>query len=198
MRLNRLARLSYTTTLVAISLTSVVGFKLFDLPRDFARALFLASSPAPTRIPTITPTPTPTTIGPTPSATPEPIASLAERVDELGERLAAVETRQALDDERVSAIVLAQVRKSRTGIEELEKKVKRLAQVVIDRPEDVVSDVLLREQLESARAESDAKLEAMGRDIDRGYDLMKFIFGGLVLGLVSLGLTSYVQTRRSA
>ena len=107
-----------------------------------------------------------------------------------------MEDERPIGNERDLGLVLEEIRRSRSGVDRLETRMKRLDRVIVDRPDEALGTVLLREELRTARVETAAKLSAMARDIDRGYDMMKFVVGGLIFSLIPVALTAYMQRAR--
>jgi len=79
----------------------------------------------------------------------------------------------------------------------IQERLLRLDEAITDTPEEAVSTVLLRRDVEEIRKASDATARAIGRDIDRVYDMTKWLFGlflTMALSILSLALTALAKT----
>jgi septal ring factor EnvC (AmiA/AmiB activator) len=83
-------------------------------------------------------------------------------------------------------------------LKQTRQSVTDLGSAVLDNPAKAVRVTLLQRDLKNQAAQHTDQLQAVRADIDRQYDLMKWVIGTLALGIVGMLLTVIVPALRSS
>jgi cell division protein FtsB len=78
----------------------------------------------------------------------------------------------------------------------IEAEQKRLGVVITDSPEKAMSIPLMRRDIEEIKGSQTQVVDALKREIDRVYDLNKWIIGGLAAGVLGLLVRDLIRGRR--
>lgn len=135
---------------------------------------------------------------PRPSATGAlPDAEVNQRLQELADRVASVEAGlQPLPGDTADPDALAgQLAAFSEELAQNGESLRRLEAVILEDPARALELPLLRRDLDNAQQINAQALASMRQDVDRQYDLMKWVVGTLALGLIG-SFVSNVLPRR--
>ncbi len=120
------------------------------------------------------------------------VKRLQDQVDRLRARVGAL---AAPPD---SAVVASQLSDIRASIASLSKRAAALEDAILNDPEKALRIPLLSMQLDAVRVSGETSITALSQDIDRQYDLMKWLMGTFVLGLGGLIFSQILAVAKPA
>lgn len=91
----------------------------------------------------------------------------------------------------------AQLAATERSVTALQGQMRALQEAVGATPEKAIAVPLLRRDLEGLRINSTAAVTAIERDLDRQYDLMKWILGTFVVGMLSVIVSIVLVVRKT-
>jgi hypothetical protein len=91
----------------------------------------------------------------------------------------------------------AELKSAQNTVARMDGQLSELKDAVIDDPTRALRLPLLARDLQATREASQASLSALRQDIDRQYDLMKFVVGTLALSIIGTLVTVWVNLLRS-
>ena len=80
-------------------------------------------------------------------------------------------------------------------MEAIEGEQRRLGALIMDTPEKALAIPLMRRNIDEVRASQTVVADALRRDIDRIYDLNKWLFGGLAVSVIALVVREFLGRR---
>jgi hypothetical protein len=154
-----------------------------------AAGLFLIAEPftdRPREVPTATPTPTP-----------QPPASNDARLNDTIRQVQQLQrTVEALGKTPTRSRLGAEVRSTRQTIRRLSSDMSALKDALGNDPIKALQVTLLQRDLRNASATSKATVDSLRQDIERQYDLMKFVVGTLALGMLGIVVSVVIPALR--
>jgi hypothetical protein len=130
-----------------------------------------------------------------PPATPAPLeerfSKLEASLDSLNGRLDFLEATTRRDDPTLAAKFL------RADINHVSEQVRRLRGAVLENPRHALQIPLLRQDFNNLKEATSSGIDGVGNDIDRAYDLMKWVVGTLAVGLIGLFVSSLRVSSKS-
>lgn len=128
---------------------------------------------------------------PTSSTTDAKLAQMSRKVDTLVADLKRLSTPSPAD--RLGAAVA----KTSKQVEGIRSEVEEIRSAILADPAKAVRFALLQRDLANEREQSAAAVANVQSDVDREYDLMKWIIGTLVIGVAGMVLTVVVPALRT-
>lgn len=129
----------------------------------------------------------------------DPTVALAKRLDrllvdvrDLEEQVDAL--KQTPSDTQLGAALAA----VNATVSVLQNDVEEIGDAILDDPGKALQLPLLRQDLDAAQSSNVAAYGSLRNDIDRQYDLMKWLLGTFVVGMVATLVTAILALRRSA
>lgn len=95
------------------------------------------------------------------------------------------------------AKLTAELKSIQNTVGRMDGQLSELKDAVIDDPSKALRLPLLARDLQATREASQASLSGLRQDIDRQYDLMKFVVGTLALSIIGTLVTVWVNLFRS-
>jgi hypothetical protein len=122
------------------------------------------------------------------TTTTSPVASLNERVDRLEATVQALTHRGHKRNPNVSAVA--------ASVRGLDARLTALEGAIGESPVKALEVPLLRRDLENLKQSDAAATDGLRSDYDRQYDLMKWLLGTFVLGMIGTLATLFALSRR--
>jgi len=127
-------------------------------------------------------------------------------IDSIENRISSLENFYFLEDSWFSSSRPSELSidslpdyKLKNQVEELSQMMESINSAIIDSPEEILALPLVKRDLTSFRNEYESEISSLRSEIQRVYDLTKWFIGllfALAVGLLSLGLGSFMQTRK--
>jgi hypothetical protein len=124
-------------------------------------------------------------------------ARLLEEVRATQEELRAMKVQlQALSRPNGATALGAQLAATQKSVAGLSRQVSDMQTAIGSTPAKALAVPLLQRDIEAMRTSGTASLEAMQADLDRQVDLMKWLLGTFVLGMLGIVATSITSARK--
>jgi hypothetical protein len=108
------------------------------------------------------------------------VAETSMELEQLGRALSNP------SDPPSQARLAAQVRSLNDSVTDMRADLSKLEDTILQNPTRALEVPLLRRDLESLKAGNQSSLEAIQNDLDRQYDLMKWVVGTLLIGIIGM------------
>lgn len=113
----------------------------------------------------------------------EEVSSLRTAVEDLDEQMSAPGSTPSDEDDLARDVA------------RLRQAVERVEAAILDDPDRALQLPLLRRDIDEVRDSLDDSIAALNRDIDRQYDLMKWVVGTLAFGMIGLVVSVVLPAR---
>lgn len=124
------------------------------------------------------------------SAPDKPLAETEKLREELKALQSDIRNVAALPKDMKLALQLQQTQKA---IKSISSRQEKLEEVILANPTRALQIPLLQRDLENLRAAQQANLVAVKGDVDRIYDLNKWLLGAMAISIVTLALSNFLK-----
>lgn len=135
-----------------------------------------------------------------PSASQQDVDDLRNQLDKQKKIIEDLTLKIAVQPTPTNETQIAQqINQLDTSVTKIKESTANLEKVILDDPAKAVSLPLIRKDLDNLKVSHQTELAAMQRDIERVYDLTKWLFGimfTMALGVLSLAISNFWKTRK--
>jgi hypothetical protein len=126
----------------------------------------------------------------TPSANQSDLQHVQADVVTLTQQMTQLQSQvDTLSKPKPGSRINAQLDRMNKTVGQLHKQLASLNSVIVESPTKALELPLLRRDLDSVKAQNQASFTALQQDLDREYDLMKWILGTFVVGIGGMLIT---------
>jgi chromosome segregation ATPase len=124
-------------------------------------------------------------------------AQLTNRVDATSRQLKDLQKQvNTLSTPPTQGKVAAQLATVRVKINQVDRDLLALRNAIEDDPAKALQIPLLKRDIDNIKVTNQASLLAMQQNLDRQHDLMKWVFGTFISGLIGLVVTGFASSKK--
>ena len=115
------------------------------------------------------------------------------RLEQLSKQVALLASREPRSSDRIYVATDLRIRLLSGDVKRLRAQVDELDRVILANPSKAIETITIRRDLDSFKAKQTADDSTHAREVDRIYDLFKWVFGTFAVAIISLAVTNLMR-----